>query len=53
MNPEAIKEAEQDVALLRGCRASIQQQLGTVRIGQEEVVRERVKFSLKLWICSD
>src|SRR5512138_702823 len=39
MNPEAIQVAEQDVARLRACCASIQQQLGTVLIGQEEVVR--------------
>ena len=39
MNPEDIKVAEQDVARLRECCASIQKQLGTVLIGQDEVVR--------------
>src|SRR6266545_2411371 len=39
MNPEDLKAAEQDVARLRECCASIQKQLGTVLIGQDEVVR--------------
>ncbi len=39
MNQEEIKVAEQDVARLRECCASIQKQLGTVLIGQDEVVR--------------
>ena len=39
MNQEDIKVAEQDVARLRECCASIQKQLGTVLIGQDEVVR--------------
>ena len=39
MNPEDLKAAEQGVARLRECCASIQKQLGAVLIGQEEVVR--------------
>ena len=39
MNPEDIQAAEQDVARLRDCCASIQKQLGKVLIGQDEVVR--------------
>src|SRR6266487_3454763 len=39
MNPEDLKAAEQNVARLRECCASIQKQLGTVLIGQDEVVR--------------
>src|SRR5258705_8922740 len=39
MNPEDLKAAEQGVARLRECCASIQKQLGTVLIGQHEIVR--------------
>ena len=39
MNPEDLKAAEQGVARLRECCASIQKQLGAVLIGQDEVVR--------------
>jgi MoxR-like ATPase len=39
MNPEDLKAAEQGVARLRECCATIQKQLATVLIGQDEVVR--------------
>src|ERR1044072_1759904 len=39
MNPEEIKAAEDGVARLRACCHSLQKQMGTVLIGQDEVVR--------------
>jgi len=39
MNPNELQAAEKDVARLRQCCQSLQQQMGTVLIGQNEVVR--------------
>src|SRR6266498_5615490 len=39
MNPEDLKAAEDGVARLRECCASLQKQMATVLIGQDEVVR--------------
>src|ERR1041384_7408762 len=39
MNPDDIKGAGEDVARLRDCCHSLQKQMGSVLIGQSEVVR--------------
>ena len=39
MNPNELQAAENDVARLRQCCQTLQKQMGTVLIGQSEVVR--------------